>query len=117
VTQEDKIVEEAVPHSEIVPTVADLPPDYGQPGLADFADPAWDDITDEDDNEVPGEGEPEEDENDIEEDKEAAVLEGGDEEDEMEENPVVPPGVVEENEDMPEPDEEFDHDPEDVEED
>ena len=31
----------------IAPTVADVPPDFGNPGMADFADPAWDDTTDE----------------------------------------------------------------------
>lgn len=50
-------VEEAVPETQIASTVADLPSDFAEPGLSDFADPAWDEIDDED--ESPGIGEPE----------------------------------------------------------
>jgi hypothetical protein len=107
--QFDPPVREAVPVSEIAPTVGDLPPDYGEPGVADFPDPAWDDITDEDVSEVPGEGEPEDDDTPEEQEE----VEQEDEQDEMEDNPVVPPGIAEGGD--VQPDEEFDHDPEEAE--
>lgn len=39
--QTEPHVQEAVPDTEIVPTVADVPTDYGEPGLADFPDVAF----------------------------------------------------------------------------
>ena len=57
-------VEEAIPLSEIAATPADLPPDFGMPGAADFADPAWDEVDDEEEGEVPDFGEPREDDED-----------------------------------------------------
>jgi hypothetical protein len=114
--QTEDHVEEATPKSQIASTVADLPSDFGAPGLVDFPDPAWDDIyavNDDDggeDSEVPGEGEPEPDESD-----EEGPLEDDDEppeeEDPDESDPVVPPGIKEDQQ----PDSEFDHDPEGVE--
>lgn len=55
--QTEDHVEEAVPQSEIASTIADLPNDFGDAGLADFPDPAWDEVED-DDFETPDEGEP-----------------------------------------------------------
>lgn len=81
-------------------TVADLPPDFGNPGVADFADPAWDDTTDEE-GEAPDQGEPQ----DTDDDDEAIEPEDPDED-----APVVPPGIATEDDDDPvEPD---DYDPE-----
>jgi|1185.fasta_scaffold336547_1 hypothetical protein len=54
--QTEDHVHEAVPISQIASTFADLPSDFGEPGLADFADPAWDDT---DEPETPDPGEPE----------------------------------------------------------
>ena len=52
-------VEEAIPHSEIAATVSDIPVDFGDPGVADFPDPAFGEIDEEEDeDETPGEGEP-----------------------------------------------------------
>lgn len=108
--QTEDHVYSAVPLSDTASTVADLPSDFGAPGLVDFADPAWDDITDDDVLEVAEPDEPEPDEDD---DEEPEEIEPDDDEGEDEEDPVVPPGVEEEMQ----PDERFDHDPEDVEED
>lgn len=51
--QSDPHVEEAVPHSEIATTVADIPSDFAEPGVADFADAAWGEIADADATEEP----------------------------------------------------------------
>ena len=55
---DDAAVPEAVPDSGIAPTPADVPPDYGNPGVTDHADPAWGE-TDDDEDETPDPGEPE----------------------------------------------------------
>jgi hypothetical protein len=96
--QTEDHLEEAVPHSEVTATVSDFPVDYGNPGVADFPDSAFDDVDDED--EGPGDGEP----------GDGDEEDGEDEMDEGEE-PVVPPGI-EEGQDA-EPDSEYDRDPED----
>lgn len=81
------------------PTVADMPPDLGDPGVADFPDPAWDDTTDEE-GETPEPDEPEDDDEDDEVD-----------EPDDEESPTVPPGIT--DADVLEPvDEPDDYDPE-----
>jgi hypothetical protein len=100
VMQTEDHLEEAVPTTEVTTTVSDIPVDYGNPGVADIADPAFDDVEDEDD--MPGPGEPKDDDEEIEDD-----------EDEMdeEEEPVVPPGIEEGQ--TAEPDSEYDHDPQD----
>lgn len=92
--QTEDHLQEAVPHTEVATTVSDIPVDYGNPGMADFADPAFDEVT-EDEDETPSEGEPKDDDEDL------------DDEDEMDEEdaPVVPPGIA--------PDQQYDHDPED----
>ena len=54
----DAAVPEAVPDSGIAPTPADVPPDYGNPGVADSSDPAWDE-DDNDEDEYPDPDEPE----------------------------------------------------------
>ena len=66
--QTDQGVREAIPISEIAATPADIPPDYGMPGAADFADPAWDEVDDEEEGERPDPDEPddEEDSDDLE---------------------------------------------------
>ena len=107
----DKIVEEAVPESEIAPTPADLPPDYGQPGAADFADPAWDDVEDEG-GETPEPGEPDDEEDDDEEEDQADEEEINLEDEEAEGEPTVPPGIDEEEQELEPPDEPEDYDPE-----
>jgi hypothetical protein len=62
--QTEDHVEEAVPHSEIAATVSDMPTDFGNPDVADFPDAAFGEIEgDEDENETPDPGEPEEDDN------------------------------------------------------
>ena len=58
--QTEDHVDEAVPISQIASTLADLPSDFGEPGLADFRDSAWDLDADEE-GETPDGGEPDED--------------------------------------------------------
>ena len=82
------------------PTVADMPPDLGDPGVADFADPAWDDTTDEE-GETPDPEEPE----DSDEDEEV------DDEPDDEDAPTVPPGIIE-GDSLEAVDEPDDYDPE-----
>jgi len=94
VKQTEDHLEEAVPHTEVATTVSDIPVDYGNPGMADFPDPVFDEV-DDDEDETPSEGEPKDDDGEL------------DDDDEMDEDevPVVPPGI--------EPDQQYDHDPED----
>ena len=56
--QTEEHVEEAVPNSEIATTVSDIPPDFGDPSVADFPDVAFGEPVDGDD-EIPDPGEPE----------------------------------------------------------
>ena len=70
--QSDVGVEEAMPKSEIAASPADLPPDFGAPGAADFADPAWDEVDDEDEGELPDPDEPDADDDDGPEDPDDA---------------------------------------------
>lgn len=83
------------------PTVADMPPDLGNPAVADFADPAWDDTTDQE-GEVPDAGEPDEDDSDVDDSPP----------DDDDEEPVVPPGIIEDQDQLPDPPEPDDYDPE-----
>jgi hypothetical protein len=88
ITQTEDHVEEAVPHSEIATTVSDMPVDFGDPGVADFPDPAFGETeADEDEDETPGENEPDEDEDD---DDEAVLAEEGPDDDEDEDNLTMP---------------------------
>ena len=84
-------------------TVADLPPDFGNPGVADFPDPAFDDTTDEE-GETPDLDEPEDSADDAPDEGDESDVPPEDEEEE----PVVPPGITEEQ--LVDPD---DDDPED----
>ena len=83
------------------PTVADMPPDFGNPGMADFADPAWDEGADEV-GEVPDSYEPEDSADDDPEEGDEAVPDEPDEDEE----PVVPPGIEEEQ--LEDSDEDYD---------
>lgn len=82
--QTEDHVEEAVPDSEIATTVSDIPPDFGDPSVADFPDAAFGEIGDED--ETPDPGEPEGD--DVDEPEDAQPLP---DEDEETDDPVLPP--------------------------
>jgi len=92
VTQTENHVEEAVPHSEIATTVSDMPVDFGDPSAVDFPDAAFGEVVEEDD-EVPGSGEPVDDDED-----DTPVEEPAEEEadEEADQEPVLPPGVEEE---------------------
>ena len=81
---------------ETAPTVADMPPDFGNPGVVDFPDPAWDDTTDEE-GEKPDSGEPDDEDDDETDDVEDPDV------------PVVPPGIATDDDPPVEPD---DYDPE-----
>ena len=83
--QTEEHVEEAVPHSDIAATVSDVPPDYGDPSVADFPDPAFGEPV-EWDTEVPDPGEPEP-KDDLEEPEDADPLP---DEDEETEEPTLP---------------------------
>jgi hypothetical protein len=85
-------------------TMADLPPDFGNPAVVDFPDPAWDE-TDDQEGETPDLEEPEDSADDApdEDDESDVPPEVEDEE------PVVPPGVTEEQ--LEDPDEPDDYDP------
>ena len=100
-------VTESIPRSEDATSPADMPPDFGEPGVADFADPAWDEVPDEEEGETPGEGEPkEEDEDDEEEGGGVGIPLDLEEEEDVD---VVPPAGEDE---LTEPDEPDDYDPE-----
>jgi hypothetical protein len=103
--EQEDLIEPLLPEETM--TVADMPPDLGNPAVADFPDPAWDDTTDET-GETPDLEEPED---SGEDEPEEGVVEDDDEDDEDE--PVVPPGIVEDQiEQALEPDEPDDYDPE-----
>ena len=85
--QTEEHVEEAVPHSDIAATVSDMPPDYGDPSVADFPDVAFGEPVDGDD-EVPDPGEPKDEDDDEEEPEDAESLP---DEDEETDDPVLPP--------------------------
>ena len=89
--QTDQGVKDAIPISEIAASPADIPPDFGTPGAADFPDPAWDEVDDENEFELPDPDEPDADDADDLEDPDDA------EED-------VAPAFMEEDE-LPVPDE------------
>ena len=93
--QTDQGVKEAIPISEIAASPADIPPDYGTPGAVDFADPAWDEVDDEEEGERPDPDEPDDDDADDLEDADDAVED-------------VAPAMLEEDElpELDEPDEE-----------
>ena len=83
-------VEEAVPHSEIATTVSDMPMDFGSPEVADFPDVAFGEIDeDEDPDETPGPGEPDDEDGGSEEP--IALEEPEQDEDDEEDDPVLPP--------------------------
>lgn len=86
--QTEEHVEEAVPHSDIAATVSDMPADYGDPGVADFPDPAFGEPVEWDD-EVPDPDEPEP--KDDEDDDEPLDVQPLPDEDEESEEPVLPP--------------------------
>jgi hypothetical protein len=92
-------VEEAVPDTEIATTVSDVPPDFGSPEVADFPDVAFGEIdADEDEDETPDPGEPEEDDDDGGSEEPVALDQAEPEEDDdaEEDEPVLPPPSDEE---------------------
>lgn len=93
-TQTSDHVEEAVPHSEIATTVSDMPVDFGEPGVADWPDFAFGEA-DVDDDETPSEDEPTADDGEGDE-AEDDIDEPLPDEDEEVEEPVLPPGIEEE---------------------
>jgi len=94
ITQTEDHVEEAVPHSEIATTVSDMPVDFGEPGVADWPDPAFGEVAEEETpEETPDDDDPDDEESDGEEEVEQEDLP---DENEEPEEPVLPPGVEEE---------------------
>ena len=97
IDQTEDHVEEAVPQSEIATTVSDMPPDFGNPEVADWPDAAFGEVQvegdDDDEDGTPSEGEPDGEEDD---DEEPEEVEEEEDEDAEEEEPVMPPDEEEE---------------------